>query len=170
MSGVIISQKATRALSILQSHYPQPLLPHTPLEPCINATSATKVSSPIIDLKQEFPTIFDGNIRMMEGEEFHITLTEHAKPFCVNAPQSVPFVYHDKLKAEFELLQHQQIIAPMRGHRMVRSYSCYAEEKLLMCVGLSYLNHFVVWERYQSITPAQALQPVIQKFLRLSML
>ena len=35
---------------------------------------------------QEFPTVFDGNIDSMEGEKFHIYLTDDAKPFCVNTP------------------------------------------------------------------------------------
>ena len=30
---------------------------------------------------QEFPTVFDGNIRSMDGKEFHIHLTDDAKPF-----------------------------------------------------------------------------------------
>ena len=44
MRGVIISWKVARALSILPSHYPQPLLHQASLEPCINATSATQAS------------------------------------------------------------------------------------------------------------------------------
>ena len=38
---------------------------------------------------QKFPTILVGQIRMMEGEEFHITLVEEAVSFCVKTPQSV---------------------------------------------------------------------------------
>ena len=57
-------------------------------------------------LKQEYPTVFDGRIGTMEGEEFHISLTTDAKPFC---PRSVPFAYRDKLKAELDLLQTQSI-------------------------------------------------------------
>ena len=56
------------------------------------------------NLKLEFPTVFDGSIRTMKGEEFHISLTAYAKPFCVHTPRSVPFAY-DKLKAELDLLQ-----------------------------------------------------------------
>ena len=164
MRGVLISWKAARALSILPSHYPQPLLHQAPLEPRINATSATQVSSPIIDLKQEFPTVFDGNIRVMEGEEFHITLTEHAKPFCVNAPRSVPYAYRDKLKAELDLLQHQQIIAPeteaTEWCAPIVVTPKKNSDKIRMCVDLSHLNRFVVRERYQSITAAQAVADI----------
>ncbi len=46
----------------------------------------------------------------MEGEKFHIALTEGAKPFCVHTPRAIPFAFSDKLKAEFELLQQQGII------------------------------------------------------------
>ena len=113
MRGIIMSWKAAKALCILPSYYPQPPLACAPLTPSINATTAMQISPPIIDLKKEFPTVFDGSIRRMEGEEFHITLTAHAKPFCVNTPRSIPYVYRDKLKAELDLLQAQQIIAPV---------------------------------------------------------
>ena len=50
---------------------------------------------------------------MMTGVEFNIHLTQDAKPFYVNTPRSIPFAYHDKLKTELELLQQQNIIAPI---------------------------------------------------------
>ena len=49
----------------------------------------------------------------MEGEQFHISLSANARPFCVSTPRSVPFAYRDKLKAELELLQSEHIIAPV---------------------------------------------------------
>ena len=49
----------------------------------------------------------------MEGEKFHICVVDDAKPFCVKAPRSIPFAYRHKLKAELELLQEQDIIAPV---------------------------------------------------------
>ena len=57
--------------------------------------------------------MFNGQIRTMTGEEFHILLTDKAKPFCVNTPHSIPFMYRDKLKAELELLQRQNIVTPI---------------------------------------------------------
>ena len=54
--------------------------------------------------------MFDGQIKMMEGEVFHISLTDDAVPFCVNTPRSIPFAYRDKLKSELELLEQQGII------------------------------------------------------------
>ena len=46
----------------------------------------------------------------MDGEEFHISLTADAKPFCVNTPRSILFAYWE---AELELLQSQHIITPV---------------------------------------------------------
>ena len=43
----------------------------------------------------------------MDGKEFHITLTEGAKPFCIKTPRTVLFAYRDKLKAELEILETQ---------------------------------------------------------------
>ena len=51
---------------------------------------------------QDFPTVFDGQIRMMKEEQFHIFLVEGAVPFCMKIPQSLPFAYREKL---IELLQ-----------------------------------------------------------------
>ena len=100
----------------------------------------------------------------MEGEEFHITLTEHAKPFCVNAPQSIPYAHRDKLKAELDLLQHQQIIAPTTEATEWCAPIVVTpkknSDKIRMCVDLSHLNRFVVRERYQSITPGQAVADI----------
>ena len=176
MRGVIMSWKAAKALSILPSHYPQPPLARAPLTPSINTTTAMQISPPIIDLKKEFPTVFDGSIRRIEGEKFHITLMAHAKSFCVNKPRSIPYAYRDKLKAELDLLQSQQIIAPV-----TEATEWYApivvtpkknSDKICMCVDLSHLNRFVVRERYQSVTPAQAvadIAAVMLNFLRLLM-
>ena len=61
----------------------------------------------------EFPTAFDGLIRAMDGEEFHIHLSSDAKSFCVTSPRSIPFAYRDKLAAELKLLEQQHIIAPV---------------------------------------------------------
>ena len=77
-------------------------------------------------------------------------MTVHAKPFCVNTPRSVPFAYRDKLKAELDLLQSQQIIAPVTE----ATEWCIPivvtpkknSDKIRMCVDLSHLNRFVVRE------------------------
>ena len=61
---------------------------------------------------EELPSVFDGQVRVMDNEQFHITTqTENAVPFCVKTPQTVPFAYRDKLKAELVLCQEQGIIA-----------------------------------------------------------
>ena len=49
----------------------------------------------------------------MEGEIFHIELTEEAKPFCVKTPRAIPYAPRKKLKAELETLQAQGIIPPV---------------------------------------------------------
>lgn len=49
----------------------------------------------------------------MEGEYFHIALTDDAKPFCIHTPHTIPFALRDKLKDELDLLQEQNIIAPV---------------------------------------------------------
>lgn len=65
------------------------------------------------DLINEFPTVFEDCIKAMEGEIFHIELTEEAKPFCVKTPRGIPNAYRERLKAELETLQAQGIITPV---------------------------------------------------------
>ena len=100
----------------------------------------------------------------MDGEEFHISLLADAKPFCVNTPRSILFAYRDKLKAELELLQSQHIIAPVTEATEWCAPIVVApkkdSEKIRMCVDLSHLNHFVIREKHQSLTPAQAIADI----------
>ena len=97
LNRIIMSWKAAKALGILSQHYPLPPPTNDSLEPNIKVTTSTHTPPSMDDLKLEFPTVFDGSIRTMKGEEFHISLTAHAKPFCVHTPRSVPFIYRDKL-------------------------------------------------------------------------
>ena len=59
---------------------------------------------------KKFSPIFDRQIKRMEGEKFHVFMTEDTKLFCVRAPEQ--FTYRDKLKTELELLHKQGITAP----------------------------------------------------------
>lgn len=53
----------------------------------------------------------------MTVEGLHIHLTQDAKPLCVNTQHTIPFAYGDKLKAELELFQQQNIVAPITEAR-----------------------------------------------------
>jgi len=44
------------------------------------------------DIMKECPTVFDGQVQVMEGEQFHIRLQENAVPFCVKSPCGVPSI------------------------------------------------------------------------------
>ena len=117
ISGVMISWKACKALGILPECYsvPLPLLPaaadsQTP-SPSVSVNAATIKTPSVTDqLMTAFPTVFDGRIRVMQGEEFHITTAE---PFCVHTPSTIPFAYRDKLQAELQQLESQNIITPV---------------------------------------------------------
>ena len=111
-----------------------------------------------------FPTVFDGQIRVMQGEEFHIAIDDTAKPFCVHTPRTIPFAYQDKLQAELNLLESQHIITAVTEATtwcapIVVTPKKHSD-KIRMCVDLSYLNHFVIRERYQSPTPAEAVADI----------
>ena len=114
---------------------------------------------------QEFPAVFDGQIRMMEGERFHISLVEGAVPFCVKTPWSVPFAYREKLKVELELLQEQGIIMPVTEVTEWCAPIMVTPKKgtdcIRMCVDLSRLNRYVRRERYQSPMPLEAVADIV---------
>ena len=105
----------------------------------------------------EFPSVFDGQVRMMPGEHFHISLTEDARPFCVTTPRSIPFAYREKLNQEIDLVD-QEIITPVTEPTDWCAAIVVAPKKgtdrICMCVDLSKLNKFVRQERHPSVTPA----------------
>jgi len=167
ISGTIISWKAAKALDILPQHYPYPPNWETNYSPehVLQATTTTSSDIPTAgQLVQQYSTVFDGQVTTMVGESFAIALAEGAKPFCVKAPRSVPFAYREKLKSELELLQQQNIIAPVT---QVTEWCApivvtpkKGTERIRMCVDLSRLNRYVRRERYHSPTPAEAVADI----------
>ena len=95
----------------------------------------------------EFPSVFDGQIRTMEGENFYISVMEEAVPFCVKTLRAVPSAYHENLKAELELLQEQGIITPVKEVTEWCAPIVVTPKKdskrIRMCVDLSRLNRYV---------------------------
>ena len=49
----------------------------------------------------------------MQGEELHISVVANTQPFCIHTLWTIPLTYCDKLKAELDLLQSQNIITPV---------------------------------------------------------
>ena len=153
VTGTLLSWKAAKGLTILPENYPNPSNTTTS---CLAITNATQHDS-TLDVKREFPSVFDGQIKTMDGEKFHIALTNDAQPFCVHTPRTIPFAFCDKLKAELDLAPITEptewcapiVVTPKKG-----------TEKIRMCVDLSRLNRFVKRERYQSATPAQAVADI----------
>lgn len=158
VTGALLSWKASRNLRILPECYPHPIETSHPI--CV----AKVEGEPSSAIMSEFPSIFDGKVKVMEGEKFHIVLTDNAQPFCVRTPRTVPFAFRDKLKAELDLLESQGIIAPVS----VPTEWCAPivvtpkknSDKIRLCVDLSRLNRYVKRERYQSATPAQAVADI----------
>ncbi len=156
--GILVSWAIEKQLNILPECYP--ILVHG-----IKAVQDTHTISPE-QIMSEFSTAFDGKIRTMPGEKFHIPLTENAKPFCVTTPRTVPFAYRDKLKQEIDLLISQEIIIPLTEPTELCAPIAVAPKKdthrIQMCVDLPKLNKFVRRECYPSTTPAQAVADIQQ--------
>lgn len=170
ISGVIMSWKAAKGLRILPIHYPDPspatvttAMPALPPATDVKVVSATTHTGQT-EMVKAFSMVFDGRIRVMRGEEFYISLAANAKPFCVNTPRTIPFAYRDKLKAELDLLESQNVIAPVTEATTWCAPIVVTpkknSDKIRMCVDLSHLNRYVIRERYQSPTPAQAVADI----------
>ena len=167
VTGTLMSWNTCKELGILPDCYPNPTITSITVSSIANTTAIPPSPHSSLDKHsavQEFPTVFDGNIDSMEGEKFHIYLTDDAKPFCVNTPRSIPYAYRDKLKAELDLLQSQNIIAPVTEATDWCAPIVVAPKKnsdrIRMCVDLSHLNRYVKRERYQSPTPAEAIADI----------
>ena len=171
ITGVLLSWRAAKGLCILPECYPNPVTPQpSPVEPPNKAilSLATPVSTnkpPAPEsMMMEFPTVFNGQINNMEGELFRISLTDDAKPFCVNTPRTIQIAYCEKLKVERDLLQAQDIIESVTEPTAWCAPIVVAPKKnssaIQMCVDLSRLNRYVKRERYQSLTPAQAVADI----------
>ena len=171
VKGVMISWKACKALGILPHCYPVPQpLPQVAINPptpsakaSVNATAVQPLS--VVDqLMTAFPMVFDGRIRVMQGEEFHIAISDTAKPFCVHTPRTIPFAYRDKLQDELNLLEAQSIITPVTQATTWCAPIVVTpkknSEKIRLCVDLSHLNRYIIRERYQSPTPAEAVADI----------
>ena len=159
--GTLLSWKACKALQILPSHYPNPIP-----SPALHKVNLSSSLAPLTvqNVTSQYPTVFDGQIRSMQGEYFHISLIDNVKPFCVNTPRSILFAYRDKLKAELDILQQQNIITPVTEATEWCAPIVVTPKKntdrIRMCVDLSHLNRYVQQERYQSCTPAQAVADI----------
>ena len=96
--GLLVSWKTAQDLKILPENYPAQIR-----SICNNDIKEE-------DLINEFPTVFDGQIRTTDGEKFCIKLTDSAESFCVNTPRFVPYAYRDKLKEEISMPETQGVI------------------------------------------------------------
>jgi len=65
----------------------------------------------------------------MDEEQFHISLTHDAKPFCIKTPRSIPFANRDKLKDKLDLLLSPNIITPVTTVRNGAPLCRHSEEK-----------------------------------------
>ena len=92
VNGIIMSWKACKALSIFLPRYlqpppqTQPNIKALPLHPYTTVQVNRQIPITREQMMPEFPKVFDGNIKTMEGEQFFIHLTDNAKPFHVSTP------------------------------------------------------------------------------------
>ena len=165
--NTLLSWKTAKGLRILSPSYPHPMPSSLPQIAAIGRDPLPSSSS----IMAEFPRVFDGQVKVMEGEVFHIGLVDNAQPFCVHTPRAIPFAYREKLKTELDLLQSQGIIAPVTTPTEWCAPIVVTPKKntdrIRLCVDLSKLNRYVKRERYQSNTPAQAVADIAAENARI---
>ncbi|XP_043217806.1 uncharacterized protein LOC122379571 [Amphibalanus amphitrite] len=115
------------------------------------------------DITSEFPTVFDGHIRVMPGEQFKIHLREEAVPFRVSSPRRVPLSLRTPLKDELQKLVSEGIIVPVTEPTEWCAPIVVEPKKeggIRLCVDLSRLNKFVRTEQYQAPTPLEEVASI----------
>ena len=161
--GALLSWKAAMGLKILPASYPYPSPWSVSNSPQVAVIEKDPLPSSE-NIRAEFPSVFDGQVKTMDGEEFHIELVDDPQPFCVHTPRAIPFAYREKLKNELDLLQSQGIIAPVTNPTEWCAPIVVTPKKdtdrIRLCVDLSRLNRYIKRERYQSTTPAQAVADI----------
>jgi len=94
-----------------------------------------------------------------ESNSTSISLMIHSMSAHHEPPPS--HSYHEKLKAELELLQKQNIIAPVtEATDWCAPIVVNPTDSIHMCVDLSHLNQYMKRELYQSATPAEAVADI----------
>ena len=114
VKGALMSWGTYMALSILPPSYPQPIEVQT-----ITSETTQQVTSQ--NLINEFPSVFNNKVKPMKGEQFHITLIDDAKPFCVKTPRT-------KSRAP-ELGRARHNHTRIIPHRVVRSHRSSTQER-----------------------------------------
>ena len=93
--GTILSWKACKALRILSPCYPNPMSTPTVHEITLPRTSSNViVPLTLQQAKLAYPIIFDGQIRSMEGEQFHISLTDDVS----HSTSTLLDLYHSRIE------------------------------------------------------------------------
>jgi len=186
VAGLLLSWSTSRDLGIIPADYPAQMpvsdLQQESIDPASSPPAAQVCSTsrnqpnpqpdtvsrePIPtkeELMAEFPTVFDGTVRVMPGEVFSIQLAEDAQPFSVSTPRRVPFPYMQKLEEQLEKLRANGIIAPVSEPTdwcaPIVVVPKKSSDEIRLCVDFTRLNKHVRRERYQSPTPMECVTTI----------
>ena len=115
------------------------------------------------DLLEEFHDVFAPRSSPIPGEEFQIVLRPDAKPTRVYSARSVPFSLEDKLRAELDKLEKEDIIEKV-SHPTDWCHGLVVIPKdsddVRPCVDFRSLNKFVVREAFDQLPVIEVVQQV----------
>ena len=154
--SMLISWNTAKKLNILPKDYPAQIRVKTTVE---------KLTAE--DFISEFSSVFNGQVRVMARETFHIHLKDNAKPFFVRSPRMIPYTNRGKVQKELQSLQAQEIIEPVTELTEWRAPIVVTQKKnsgdIRICVDFSKLNKYVQGELYSVCTPSDVIADTSRK-------
>ena len=108
--NMLMSWRTAQRLRILSENYTSQIKAINN-EPMISLRKQNIVTTN--NLINEFPTVFNRWVRVMNGELFKTNLRDDTKPFCISTLRSISYAFRDKVK-KMDFLQSQGIIEPAK--------------------------------------------------------
>ena len=151
----VLSRSACVALKLVAADFPTQMIAPVRVREDRKASGPSKD-----DLLHEYADVFTDRVSLMKGETFSIKLKEDARPFCCNHVRRVAEPLKDKLKAELENLEAQDIIEKVTEPTEWCAPITVQPKKngaVRLCVDLKKLNQHIVRERWLSPTPLEVV-------------
>ena len=160
--GLYLSWITAQKLTFIPQDYPvqqgRPLSDHviasidTPDQPKWHTTTSSPEHVGEELLQVELPSVFDGTICVMPGEEFKIAMRDSPTPFCMKTLRAVAYAYRDKFKPCLDHMVQEDMIElvtePTEWCAPIVVMPKQGADDIRICMDLCKLNSCIVHERY----------------------
>jgi len=125
VTGAIISWKAAKGLGILPYHYPSPAPTTSPAVQATITWSDGAKNAVAEEIMKEYPTVFDGQVRVMEGEVISYQASRECNPIlCENMCHTLYIQGQVKSRTGLTTATGHHN-ASHRSHTVVCTNNCY---------------------------------------------